>query len=160
MKTYVPKVGDRSAEWWLVDAEGQNLGRLSSRIAAVLRGKHRADYTPHLDLGDHIVVVNAEKIEVTGDRMAQKRYFRHSGYPSGLREATLEEMLTKHPERVLRLAVRGMLPRTRLGRSQLAKLKVYAGPEHPHAAQAPRTMEIRTKQKQAEQAAAAEEGEE
>lgn len=160
MKTYVPKVGDRSEEWWLVDAEGQNLGRLSSRIAAVLRGKHRADYTPHLDLGDHVVVVNAEKIEVTGNRMAQKRYFRHSGYPSGLREATLEEMLSKHPERVLRLAVRGMLPRTRLGRGQLAKLKVYAGPEHPHAAQSPRTMEMQTKQKQAERAAAAEEGEE
>lgn len=153
MKTYVPKVEDRSEQWWVVDAEGQNLGRLSTRIASVLRGKHRADYTPHLDLGDYVVVVNADKIEVTGNRMEQKRYYRHSGYPGGLREATLQEMMQKHPERVIRLAVRGMLPRTRLGRRQIGKLKVYAGPEHPHAAQAPQEMVIETKRAQREAAA-------
>jgi large subunit ribosomal protein L13 len=126
----------------VVDASGQTLGRLSTQIATVLRGKHKPDYTPHIDVGDFVIVVNAEKISVTGRKLEEKRYYRHSGYPGGLRSRTLAEMLERRPEEVIRLAVRGMLPRTRLGRAQLRKLKVYAGPEHPHEAQKPEPMEV------------------
>lgn len=137
VKTYTPKAAEIEQAWWLVDAEGQILGRLATRIATILRGKHKAAYTPHLDLGDYVVVVNAEKVAVTGQRLTQKLYRRHSGYPGGLRERTLEQMLARDPDRVIRLAVRGMMPRNRLSRQMLGKLKVYAGPEHPHRAQNP-----------------------
>lgn len=137
VKTYTPKAAEIEQAWWLVDAEGQILGRLATRIATILRGKHKAAYTPHMDLGDYVVVVNAQKVAVTGQRMTQKLYRRHSGYPGGLRETTLEQMLARDPDRVIRLAVRGMMPRNRLSRQMLGKLKVYAGPEHPHRAQNP-----------------------
>lgn len=140
MKTYVPDRAATAATWWVVDAAGQNLGRTATQIAAVLRGKHRPDFAPHLDLGDHVVVVNASAIAVTGNRLADKRYYRHSGYPGGLRERTLGELLAAQPDRVVKLAVRGMLPRGRLGRQLLGKLRVYGGPEHPHAAQSPQPM--------------------
>ena len=142
MKTYSAKPGEIEREWFVVDAEGQTLGRLATRIAETLRGKGKAQYTPHVDTGDFVVVVNAEKIRVTGDKLAAKRYYRHSGYPGGLRSRTLGEMLERRPEEVIRRAVRGMLPRNRLGRKQLTKLKVYAGPDHPHAAQKPQPLEI------------------
>ena len=142
MKTYVATPDTRERNWLVVDASGQTLGRLATQIAAVLRGKRKPDYTPHIDVGDFVIVVNAEKIEVSGRKREQKRYYRHSGYPGGLRSRTLAEMLDRRPEEVIRKAVRGMLPRTRLGRAQLRKLKVYAGPEHPHQAQKPEPMEI------------------
>jgi large subunit ribosomal protein L13 len=142
MKTYVAKPDDRERDWLLVDATGQTLGRLATQIADVLRGKRKPAYTPHIDTGDFVVVVNAEKISVTGNKLHAKRYYRHSGYPGGLRSRTLEEMLARRPEEVLRLAVKGMLPRNRLARKQLTKLKIYAGPDHPHAAQQPQPMEI------------------
>lgn len=142
MKTYTPKESDIERRWWLVDAEGETLGRMASRVAAVLRGKHRADFSPHLDLGDFIVVVNADKVAVTGNRLEQKMYHRHSGYPGGLRSETMEELMARRPERVIRLAVKGMLPRNRLGRRMLGKLKVYQGSEHPHAAQAPERLDL------------------
>lgn len=142
VRTYTPKVEEITPRWWVVDAEGQTLGRLASVIAQILRGKHRPEFTPHLDLRDYVVVVNAGRIRVTGDKLAQKMYYRHSGYPGGLRERPLSEMLDKHPDRVLKLAVRGMLPRNILGRHLLDKLKVYGGPEHPHAAQGPRPLEL------------------
>ena len=141
-KTYVATPTDRDRAWVVVDAEGKTLGRLATRIADLLRGKHKPTYTPHIDTGDFVVVINAEKIAVTGNKRAEKRYYRHSGYPGGLRSRTLEEMLARRPEEVIRLAVKGMVPRTRLGRKQLTKLKVYAGPDHPHAAQKPETLEI------------------
>jgi large subunit ribosomal protein L13 len=141
MKTFVATPENREREWYVVDAEGQTLGRLATRIADTLRGKHKPEYTPHCDTGDFVVVVNAEKIAVTGDKRRQKLYHRHSGYPGGLRTRTLGEMLERRPEEVIRSAVRGMLPRNRLARQQLRKLKVYAGPEHPHAAQQPKPME-------------------
>jgi large subunit ribosomal protein L13 len=142
MKTYVATPDTRERNWLLVDAEGQTLGRLATQIADALRGKRKPQYTPHIDVGDFVVVVNAEKISVTGNKRAEKRYYRHSGYPGGLRSRTLEEMLARRPEEVIRLAVKGMLPRTKLGRAQLRKLKVYAGPDHPHAAQKPEPMEV------------------
>jgi len=144
VKTYVATSEKRERNWLLVDAEGKTLGRLATQIADALRGKRKPEYTPHVDTGDFVVVVNAEKIHVTGDKRAQKRYCRHSGYPGGLRSRTLEEMLERRPEEVIRRAVKGMLPRNRLGRKQITKLKVYAGPEHPHAAQQPKPMEIQT----------------
>ncbi|HYN49819.1 MAG TPA: 50S ribosomal protein L13, partial [Thermoleophilaceae bacterium] len=125
-----------------VDATGQTLGRLATQIAHVLRGKRKPTYTPHVDTGDFVIVVNAERIAVTGKKREEKRYYRHSGYPGGLRSRSLGEMLERRPEEVIRLAVKGMLPRTRLGRAQLRKLKVYAGPDHPHAAQQPEPMEV------------------
>lgn len=140
MKTWTPKPADIQRQWWVMDAEGQVLGRLATRVAGILRGKHKPAYTPHLDVGDYVVIVNAEKIAVTGNRLAEKMYYRHSGYPGGLRELTLDQMLKRHPDRVLKLAVRGMLPRNRLGRQMLDKLRVYAGPAHPHAAQMPHPM--------------------
>ena len=142
MKTYSAKPGEVTREWYLVDAEGKTLGRLATQIADTLRGKRKPQYTPHVDTGDFVIVVNAEKIQVTGNKLDQKRYYRHSGYPGGLKSRTLEEMLERRPEEVIRLAVKGMMPRNRLSRKQLTKLKVYAGPEHPHAAQQPQPMEI------------------
>jgi large subunit ribosomal protein L13 len=142
MKTYVATPTTRERNWLVVDATGRTLGRLATQIADALRGKRKPAYTPHIDVGDFVVVVNAEKISVTGNKRAEKRYYRHSGYPGGLRSRTLDEMLERRPEEVVRLAVKGMLPRTRLGRAQLRKLKVYAGPDHPHAAQKPEPMEV------------------
>ncbi|MGH2991186.1 MAG: 50S ribosomal protein L13 [Solirubrobacterales bacterium] len=142
MKTFVATPETRRRDWHVVDAEGQTLGRLATRIADTLRGKRKPEYTPHVDTGDFVVVVNAEKVRVTGDKRNAKLYRRHSGYPGGLRSRTLGDMLERRPEEVIRLAVRGMLPRNRLGRKQLTKLKVYAGPDHPHEAQQPETMEI------------------
>ncbi|MFL6113122.1 MAG: 50S ribosomal protein L13, partial [Catenulispora sp.] len=142
MKTYVATPDTRERNWLVVDASGQTLGRLATQIADVLRGKRKPDYTPHIDVGDFVVVVNAEKVSVTGRKLEQKRYYRHSGYPGGIRSRTLSEMLDRRPEEVIRKAVRGMLPRTRLDRAQLRKLKVYAGPDHPHEAQKPEPLEI------------------
>src|SRR5213075_208643 len=126
----------------VVDAEGQTLGRLATRIADTLRGKGKPEYTPHVDTGDFVVVVNAEKIHVTGKKLDDKMYYRHSGYPGGLKERTLREQLDRRPTEVLRKAVKGMLPRNRLARQQLLKLKIYAGPEHPHEAQAPKPLKV------------------
>jgi large subunit ribosomal protein L13 len=145
VKTYVATPNDRERSWLLVDAEGQTLGRLATQIADALRGKRKPTYTPHIDTGDFVVVVNAEKIAVTGDKRQAKLYHRHSGYPGGLKTRTLGEMLERRPEEVIRLAVKGMLPRNRLARKQLTKLKVYAGPEHPHAAQQPQALELKTR---------------
>jgi large subunit ribosomal protein L13 len=142
MKTYVATPETRERNWLVVDASGQTLGRLATRIADTLRGKRKPEYTPHCDVGDFVIVVNAEKVAVTGNKRQDKRYYRHSGYPGGLRSRTLDDMLERRPEEVIRLAVKGMLPRTRLGRAQLRKLKVYAGPEHPHVAQKPQQMEV------------------
>ena len=142
MRTYVATPASRERNWLVVDATGKTLGRLATQIADALRGKRKPEYTPHCDVGDFVIVVNAERIAVTGDKLHQKRYYRHSGYPGGLRSRTLEEMLERRPEEVIRSAVKGMLPRTRLGRQQLRKLKVYAGPDHPHAAQQPQPMEV------------------
>jgi large subunit ribosomal protein L13 len=142
MKTYVATPENREREWLVVDATGQTLGRLATQIATALRGKHKPEYTPHCDVGDFVVVVNAEKIAVTGKKRDEKLYHRYSGYPGGLRTRTFAEMLDRRPEEPLRLAVKGMLPRNRIARAQLRKLKIYAGPEHPHAAQQPKPMEI------------------
>lgn len=144
MKTYVATPSDRERSWVLVDAADKTLGRFATQIADILRGKRKPQYTPHIDTGDFVVVINAEKIAVTGNKRADKRYYRHSGYPGGLKSRTLQEMLDRRPEEVIRKAVRGMLPRNRLARKQLTKLKVYAGPEHPHAAQRPQPLEIKT----------------
>ena len=141
VKPFVATPEPRQRDWYVVDAEGKTLGRLATRIADTLRGKHKPEYTPHVDTGDFVVVVNADKVHVTGDKRAAKLYHRHSGYPGGLRSRTLEEMLERRPEEVIRLAVRGMLPRNRLGRKQLTKLKAYAGPDHPHAAQQPKPLD-------------------
>jgi large subunit ribosomal protein L13 len=141
MKTYSAKPGEIAREWYLVDAQGQTLGRLATQIADTLRGKRKPQYTPHVDTGDFVVVVNAEKIAVTGNKLDQKRYYRHSGYPGGLRSRTLRDQLERRPTEVLRTAVRGMLPKNRLARRQLTKLKIYAGPEHPHEAQNPRPLQ-------------------
>jgi large subunit ribosomal protein L13 len=143
-KTFVANPATRERNWLLVDAEGQTLGRLATQIANALRGKRKPEYTPHVDTGDFVVVVNAEKIVVTGNKRADKRYYRHSGYPGGLRSRSFEEMQARRPEEIIRLAVKGMLPRNRLARKQLTKLKVYAGPEHPHAAQQPTPMPLET----------------
>jgi large subunit ribosomal protein L13 len=142
MKTYVANSNDRQRGWLVVDANGQTLGRLATQIAVALRGKNKPEYTPHVDTGDFVIVVNAEKISVTGKKLTDKKYYRHSGYPGGLKTRTLAEQLERRPEEVIRKAVKGMLPRNRLSRKQLTKLKVYAGPEHPHTAQQPQTMEI------------------
>ncbi len=142
MKTFVATPSTRERNWLLVDANGQTLGRLATQIADALRGKTKPEYTPHCDTGDFVVVVNAEKIAVTGNKRADKKYYRHTGYPGGIKERTLNDMLERRPEEVIRKAVKGMLPRNRLARKQLTKLKVYAGPEHPHAAQQPTPMEL------------------
>jgi len=143
MKTYVATPTKRQRDWYVVDAEGQTLGRLATQLADALRGKRKPDYTPHIDTGDFVVVINAEKIRVTGDKMNSKIYWRHSGYPGGIKSRTLGEMLEKQPEEVIRKAVKGMMPRNKLGRAQLLKLKVYAGPEHNNHAQQPKPMEIK-----------------
>ncbi len=144
MRTYVATPQTREREWIVVDAAGKTLGRLATQLADVLRGKRKPEYTPHCDVGDFVIVVNAEKIAVTGKKRSDKLYHRHSGYPGGLRTRTLNDMLERQPEEVIRKAVKGMLPRNRLARAQLRKLKVYAGPEHPHAAQQPKPLEIET----------------
>ena len=155
MKTYSAKAGEITREWYLVDAEGKTLGRLATQIADRLRGKGKPQYTPHVDTGDFVIVVNAEKIAVTGKKLEQKMYYKHSGYPGGLRERTLREQLGRRPTEVLRKAVKGMLPRNKLSRAQLTKLKlsraqtntlkIYAGPEHPHESQAPKPFPLEAK---------------
>ena len=143
MKSYVARPHEVERRWHLVDAEGQTLGRLATEIARILRGKNKPQYTPHVDTGDFVVVVNAEKVVVTGKKAEQKVYYRHTGYPGGLKETSYEVMLQRKPTEILRRAVRGMMPKTRLGRQQLRKLKIYAGPEHPHEAQNPQPYEVR-----------------
>ena len=142
MRTYVATPATRERNWLVVDASGKTLGRLATQIADALRGKRKPEFTPHCDVGDFVIVVNAEKVAVTGRKREVKRYYRHSGYPGGLRSRTFEQMQERRPEEIIRLAVKGMLPRTRLGRQQLRKLKIYAGPDHPHAAQKPQPMEV------------------
>ncbi|MFC2029777.1 50S ribosomal protein L13 [Chloroflexota bacterium] len=142
MRTFTGKTAEIERDWYVIDAEGQTLGRLASRIAPILKGKHKPIYTPHLDCGDFVVIVNAEKVRVTGRKLDQKLYHRHSGYPGGLTSITLREQLDKHPERVLYAAVKGMLPKNKLGRRLIKKLKVYAGDSHPHQAQQPRSLEF------------------
>lgn len=142
MRTYSPKASDIKREWYVVDATGQTLGRLATRIATILRGKHKPIYTPHMDCGDYVIVINADKIRVTGKKLDQKVYYRHSGYPGGLKSITLREQLRKHPTRVIQAAVRGMLPKNRLGRRMIKKLKVYASDSHPHQAQQPKVLEL------------------
>jgi large subunit ribosomal protein L13 len=137
MKTYSQKASEVQRDWYVVDASGQTLGRLATQIAVLLRGKHKPTFSPNLDGGDFVVVVNAEKVRVTGRKEDQKMYYRHSGYPGGFKAVPYRRMMATHPDRILRFAVKGMLPKTRLGRRQLLKLKVYAGPTHPHAAQQP-----------------------
>jgi large subunit ribosomal protein L13 len=144
-KTWNAKPGDVTREWYVVDADGQTLGRLATRIADTLRGKDKPQYTPHIDTGDFVVVVNAEKIGVTGKKLDEKMYRRHSGYPGGLRERPLREELKRRPTEVLRKAVKGMMPRNRIARAQLTKLKIYAGPDHPHEAQAPKPLPLEDK---------------
>ncbi|MBE2233537.1 MAG: 50S ribosomal protein L13 [Anaerolinea sp.] len=140
MRTYSTKPEDIKREWFVIDATGMTLGRLATQIATVLKGKHKPIYSPHLDTGDFVVVVNAHKVRVTGRKMDQKFYYRHSGYPGGLKEISLRDQLDRHPDRVIRFAVRGMLPKNRLGRQMIKKLKVYATPGHPHEAQQPKPM--------------------
>ena len=137
MRTYSPSGKDVERVWYVVDAEGQTLGRLATRVATVLRGKHKPTFTPHLDLGDHVIVVNADRVVVTGAKAADKQYHSHSGFPGGLRSVPFARMLERRPTRIVEAAVRGMLPKNTLGRAMASKLKVYAGPDHPHAAQQP-----------------------
>lgn len=142
MKTFIAKPAEVEHSWYIVDAEGQTLGRLASQIAAVLRGKHKPIFTPHVDCGDYVIVINAEKIHVTGQRLQQKKYRRHSGYPGGLSEISLADQLERFPTRPVELAVKGMLPKNKLGRKMFKKLRVYAGSEHDHAAQQPVPMAL------------------
>jgi large subunit ribosomal protein L13 len=141
VKTISARDQDIQRDWYVVDAQGQTLGRLATRVATILRGKHKPNFTPHVDCGDYVIIVNAEKIHVTGQKMTQKKYYRHSGYPGGLRVVTLRDQLQKFPARVLEHAVQGMLPKNKLGRRMFRKLKVYAGPDHPHQAQQPKLWE-------------------
>jgi len=142
MKTYVTKPAEVERNWYVVDAQDQTLGRLATKIATVLRGKHKPIYSPSVDCGDYVIVINAEKIHVTGNRLDQKKYYRHSGYPGGISEIGLSDQLKKYPTRVIESAVKGMLPKNALGRKIFKKLKVYAGPEHNHQAQAPEPLEL------------------
>ncbi|EPR44464.1 ribosomal protein L13 [Desulfovibrio sp. X2] len=142
MKTWTPTPQDIKRDWLMVDAQDKILGRLATQIAMRLRGKHKPEFAPHMDNGDFVVVVNAEKIKVTGNKLLDKKYYRHTGFPGGLKETSLRDQLAKKPEEVIRLAVRGMLPKNRLGRQLLKKLKIYAGPEHPHGAQEPKPFDI------------------
>lgn len=142
MKTYAVKASEIESSWWLVDASGQTLGRLATRLATLLEGKHKPTYSPHIDVGDHVVVVNARLIKVTGNKLAQKRYYRHSNYPGGLKEESLEALLARKPEAVIERAVKGMLPQNRIGRAMIKKLKVYSGTDHPHQAQQPAAYEL------------------
>lgn len=143
MKTFMAKPAEVERKWYVVDAEGQTLGRLSSQIAAILRGKHKPIYTPHVDTGDFVIVVNAEKIHLTGDKWDQKMFRHHSGYPGGLKSTRYADVRDKHPERIIETAVKGMLPKNTLGRQMYKKLKVYAGPEHKHQAQMPEPLELK-----------------
>lgn len=142
MKTYFLKTKDIEKKWYVVDAEGKTLGRLASCIAAILRGKHKPTYTPHLDMGDNVIVINAEKIRVSGRKLEQKKYYRHTGYPGGLKITSLSDMIRTKPEKVISMAVKGMLPHNRLGRLMNKHLKVYRGSVHPHQAQQPEVLEI------------------
>ncbi|MBO2532812.1 LSU ribosomal protein L13P [Planifilum fulgidum] len=141
--TYMAKPGEVERKWYVVDAKGKTLGRLASEVAALLRGKHKPQYTPHVDTGDFVIVINAKEVQLTGKKLANKIYYRHSGWPGGLKKTTAADMRNTRPERMIELAVKGMLPKTSLGRRQLRKLKVYAGPEHPHQAQKPEVWELR-----------------
>ncbi len=141
-RTYSPKAGEVERRWYVVDAEGQTLGRLSTRIARVLTGKHKPQYAPHIDTGDFVVVVNADKTVLTGNKERAKMYYRHSTYPGGLKEENAAMLRARRPERLIELSVRGMLPKNKMGRAQLKKLKVYAGPDHPHAAQQPDELSV------------------
>ena len=143
MKSYMARPLEVERKWYVVDAEGKHLGRLATEIVRVLRGKNKPQYTPHVDVGDFVVVVNADKVAVTGRKAEQRVYRRHSGYPGGMKETSYEQMLARKPAEVLRKAVYGMMPKTRLARKQFKKLKIYAGPEHPHAAQDPQTLEVK-----------------
>lgn len=143
MKTYVPKLGEIEKKWYVIDAEDQVVGRVAVEAAKLLRGKHKPSYTPFLDCGDHVVIVNAAKARLTGNKADQKKYYRHSGYPGGIREISFRQMMEKHPERVLELAIAGMLPHNRLGRKMGTNFRVYAGPDHPHEAQQPITFEMK-----------------
>lgn len=140
MRTYTTKPEDINREWYVIDATGLTLGRLATKISTVLRGKHKPIFSPHMDCGDFVIVVNAEKVRVTGSKLDQKMYYRHSGYPGGLKTISLRDQLNQHPDRVIRLAVRGMLPKNRLGRQMIKKLKVYREPTHPHQAQQPKPL--------------------
>lgn len=140
MKTVVPNVDNIERKWYIIDAQDQILGRLASQIATLLRGKHKPEYTPHLDLGDHVVIINADKIKVTGRKLSNKFYTRYTGFPGGLRTSSFEKLMHERPERVLFHAVKGMLPKNRLGRKMIKKLRVYAGPDHPHQAQQPEAL--------------------
>lgn len=142
MKTYVTKPEEVKREWYVVDATGKTLGRLATGIARILRGKHKPNYSPMIDVGDYVIVINAEKVRVTGRKLTEKFYYRHSGYPGGFKQISLRDMLARHPTRVIEYAVRGMLPKNALGRRMFKKLKVYAGPEHPHQAQNPKPLEL------------------
>ena len=143
MKSFMASPATIERKWYVIDAQGQTLGRLSSEIAKILRGKNKPTFTPHIDTGDNVIVINAEKIKVTGKKMDQKIYYKHSDYPGGMRETTLKEMLDKKPTDVITLAVKGMLPKGPLGRTMIEKLHVYAGAEHPHAAQKPEALELK-----------------
>jgi large subunit ribosomal protein L13 len=143
MKSYMARPLEVERKWYVVDAEGKHLGRLATEIVRVLRGKNKPQYTPHVDVGDFVVVVNADKVAVTGRKAEQRVYRRHSGYPGGMKETSYEQMLARKPTEILRKAVYGMMPKTRLARKQFKKLKIYAGPEHPHSAQDPQTLEVK-----------------
>jgi large subunit ribosomal protein L13 len=142
VKTYAVKASEIDRQWWVVDASDKTLGRLATRIATLLEGKHKPIYSPHIDTGDHVVVINAARIKVTGNKLLQKRYYRHSGYPGGLKEESLQALLARKPELVIERAVKGMLPQNRLGRAMFKKLKVYSGADHPHHAQQPQAAEL------------------
>jgi large subunit ribosomal protein L13 len=142
VRTFTAKTAEIEREWFVIDAEGETLGRLASRIAPILKGKHKPIYTPHLDCGDYVVVINADKVRVTGRKLDQKLYHRHSGYPGGLTSVSLRQQLEKHPDRVISAAVKGMLPKNKLGRRMFKKLKVYASDSHPHEAQQPKPLEF------------------
>lgn len=142
VKSWTPTPKDIQREWWVVDAEGKTLGRLASQVAHILKGKHKPTYAPHMDVGDFVIITNCDKIRVTGRRMDDKMYYRHTGYHGGLRTTSLRDMLDRRPERVLELAIKRMLPKNRLGRQMYRKLKVYAGATHPHEAQQPKKLEI------------------
>lgn len=141
-RTFSPKAGDIQRDWFIVDADGLTLGRLATVVASTLRGKTKPTYAPHMDMGDFVIVINADKIKVTGSKETAKFYYRHSGYPGGLKAVMLRDMRKNHPDRILREAVKGMLPRTTLGEKQLTKLKIYAGTDHPHAAQQPKPLPL------------------
>ncbi|WP_102029442.1 50S ribosomal protein L13 [Salirhabdus sp. Marseille-P4669] len=142
-QTYIAKDSEVTRKWYVVDAEGKTLGRMASEVAAILRGKHKPTYTPHVDTGDHVIIVNANKVHLSGNKLSDKMYYRHSNYPGGLKSRTADEMRTNYPERMIELTIKGMLPKNSLGRKMIKKLHVYAGPEHKHQAQNPEVYELR-----------------